>query len=209
MAQSGGLSARLRAAQDDWLDSQARQAGVAPPDGEYEGVIKDVVVGESKSEKKRLQCTWTLRCTDGQWPEDRDILKFSGLETKDNMDWFKGDLEALELKASKRLDRIGDVLNEAIDLRILFKVRTRDEFTNIDFIERLDGDAPVRGNGDPDPMQADEYTVKEIDGMCTDAAKGDEAEIRALIKAESMDIEPDDYVEWEEVGDLVKEKLGL
>lgn len=175
--------------------------GQTLPDGEYEGVIVDAVVGESKSESKRLQCVWTLRATEDGDYKDREVLKFSGLETGDNMAWFKGDLEALELDIPDNIDNIGDTLNDAINLPILFSVRTRDEFTNIDFIEVLEGGSEARGNGkgsaDGDTLTADEV------------AEMDEKELAALIKAEDLDIDSDKYETWEEVADLVVEQMGL
>lgn len=187
------LATRLAAAQADWAGVEARTFGAPLPDGEYVGTIDDAVIGESRAQ--RLQCTFTLKVTEGAC-EGREVRKFSGLETEDNMAFFKGDLETLDLQVPDALTDLGEVLEEAIGMPIRFQVRSRDEFTNIDFIERLEGD----GNGGEETEEEEAYTKKDIDAM-------DEKELTTLGK--ECDLNADDFETWEDLAEAICGVLEL
>jgi hypothetical protein len=198
----------LKAAQEDWENSEARQGG-GLPDGEYEGVIENAVVGMSKGDKPRTQCVWTLKVT-GKNCHSRRCLKFSGMTTLDNLAWFKGDLEAIEVEAPDDLTKIGKTLEqEAIGLPIRFRVRSRDEFTNVDFIERLEGDEePVRQSrlNEPDDSDDGEPDVTEEDIDAAVKAE-DDGELRDLAERLGIDCDPDEYATYPEVGEVLKEAI--
>ena len=192
-----GVEGRLTEAQRDWEKSEARSFGAPLPDGQYEGVIESALIEESRN--GRLQVRWDLLVTSKEC-EGRQVRKYSGLETKDNMDWFKGDLETLGLKIPEESESIGDALEEAQGLAILFQVRSRDEFTNIDFIEPLEGGNGGDDSGSDDAPADASYTKKEIKAMGED-------KMAKLAKEQGLD--PNDYDTWEELADEIIDELGL
>jgi len=189
------LAEKLAASQKKWRKSEARTFGAPLPDGEYEGRIENAVIEESK--QGRLQTVWTLKVTDGPC-ENREIRKYSGLESEENMDWFKGDLETIELDVPNDLADLGETLEEAVGFPIRFQVRSRDEFTNVDFIERLEPSED--GENDEEEAEEEEYTLAEIKKM-------KKAELKEV--AESCDLDPDDYDSTKELRDGVIEELEL
>lgn len=199
------LMAMLKAAQEDWENSEARQGG-GVPDGDYEGAIENAVVGMSKGDKPRLQCVWTLKVTSENC-RGRRCVKFSGLATADNLAWFKGDLEAIEVEAPDDLTKIGKTLEqEAIGLLIRFRVRSRDEFTNVDFIERLEGEEGLDEPDDPDDSDDGEQDVTEEDIDAAVKAE-DDGELCDLAERLGIDCDPDDYATYPEVGEVLKEAI--
>ncbi len=145
--------------QDAWGESTARQFGQNLAVGIYVGVIEQAVVGRAKPQDDgtpgRMQCTWDLQVTEGEC-QGRQTKKFSGLETKDNLDWFKGDLEILEVEIPDDIVDLGDALSEIAGTLIRFSVRQNGEFTNIDFIEPLEGDYEADDPEDPEATEPDD-----------------------------------------------------
>ena len=189
-----GVAGRLGNAQDSWESSEARSFGAPLPDGQYEGIIEAALIEESRN--GRLQVRWDLLVTEGDC-EGRQVRKYNGLETKDNMDWFKGDLQTLNLDVPDDITNLGDTLEAASGMAIRFQVRTRDEFTNIDFIEPLEGGGDKKEKAEPDEA---EYTKKDIKKMT-------EKQLTAL--ADEQGLDPDDFDEWDDLADALIEELGL
>lgn len=190
-----GVGGKLSEGQSDWEESEARSLGAPLPDDTYEGVIENTIIEESRN--GRLQVRWDLLVTAGNC-EGRQVRKYSGLETKDNMDWLKGDLETLGLEAPAEMSDLGEVLEEACSMAISFQVRSKDEFTNIDFIEPLE-----EGSGDDndnDNDDGDDYTKAGIKKM-------KKSELKDL--AEENDLDPDDYDNTAELRDAIIEELEL
>ncbi|KKK73274.1 hypothetical protein LCGC14_2895480, partial [marine sediment metagenome] len=132
------LASTLKNIQKGWKKTQPRKVGAPVPDDSYSARIESAVIEESKS-SGRLQVHWELEITDGDY-KGRKIHKFSGLETDDNLAFLQGDLETLELPIPEKIDDLGEVLEDAKGLLLEINVRTKEEFTNIDFIELLEDD---------------------------------------------------------------------
>ena len=220
-SKKAGVAGRLGGLQKDWNKSEARHRGAALPDGEYEGVIEQVLLEESQN--GRLQCRWDLLVTSEEC-EGRQIRKYNGLETKDNLDWFKGDLECLDIEIPDDLSELGEVLAEAQGLAIAFQVRSKDEFTNIDFIEVLEAGASDEEADEPDEDEETEEEEEEEEAdEDEEEAEEDEEEgenytkkdIKKMKKkalsalAEELDLEPDEYEDLAELRDAVIEVLEL
>ncbi|MDD5458882.1 MAG: DUF669 domain-containing protein [Phycisphaerae bacterium] len=201
-AGKGGSAADgLADLQKEWDAAEARTFGAPLPDGQYEGTIEEVLI--EKSRNGRLQCRWNLIVTSGDCV-GRQIRKFNGLVTQDNLSWFKGDLAALGLEPPTSMSDIGDVLEQAQGMRIAFQVRSRDEFTNVDFIGPLeDGEAaeqteaPAEEAAEPSgdtPTKADIKKMKRIE----------------LVKlAKEYGLDPTDYKKDDDLKDALIEGLGL
>jgi len=191
---SGGVSGRLGESQDDWEGAEPRSFGAPLPDGQYEGIIENAIIEESRN--GRLQARWDLLVTEGDC-EGRQIRKYNGLETKDNLAWFKGDLETLDLTVPDDFTDIGDTLEEACGMGIRFQVRSRDEFTNIDFIEPLETTSKKDKKKEEEPEEPS-YTKAQVKKM-------DEDELTAAAKEFGLD--PDDYDEWDDLADAIIDEL--
>jgi len=207
---AGSVVDRLADAQTDWNSAESRRFGAALPDGVYEGTIEAVVIEESRN--GRLQCRWDLLVTAGEL-EGRQIRKFNGLESADNMAWFKGDLETLGLEIPDDLADLGETLEEAQDMALKFQVRSKDEFTNVDFIEPLEASEAADDDEEEEEeveevdeeeaeeeVEEPEYTKKEVKAMKPKKLKK---------VAKELELPVDEYDDDDELRDAVMDMLGL
>jgi len=200
------VASKLRALKKKWKTATPRTGG-GLPDGEYEGVIKTAVIGISKSEAQRLQCVWTLEVTAPEGFEGRKQNKIAGLETEDNLCWFQGDLAVLGVDPPEDENDIAEAVGQTEGLPIAFKVRSKDEFTNVDFIGLLEG---VEGEQPEEPGNAAEaeetLTAEDVTAM---GEEDDENGLQGIIDDYKIDINQDDYTTYPEVADLIIEALEL
>lgn len=185
----------LTAKQAVWEESEARSFGAPFPDDVYKGRIENAIIETSRN--GRLQVRWDLLSTEGKL-EGRQCRKYNGLETKDNMDWFKGDLSTLGLAIPDDITDLGEVLEAACGMVIRFQVRTRDEYTNIDFIEPLEEEESEEET--VEEAEEDEYTKEDIAKMSVD-------ELDDL--AADLDIDPDEYETYTALKKELFKELGL
>ena len=201
------VASKLRALKKKWKAATPRTGG-GLPDGDYEGVIKTAVVGISKSEAKRLQCVWTLEATSEGF-EGRKQIKIAGLETEDNLCWFQGDLAVLGIDPPDDVDDMPDVVGQTEGLPIAFRVRTKQEFTNVDFIGLLEGEVVEQAeNSDSEVEEGDNEYVTADDVAALGEAE-DEAGLQTVIDEYELDINQDDYETYAEVAELIVEQLEL
>ena len=198
-------------AQKNWSKSEARKFGTALPDGEYIGILETIVIENSRN--GRLQCVFKILVTSGEC-EGRHVSKFSGLETKDNMDWFKGDLDTLGAEIPDEFDDLGDVLAELQGVSVSFSVRSKDEFTNIDFIDVVDAsDTEDEDDDDDDDVDDDDEDTDDTDD--DDEPDYTKAQIKKMKKkaltavAVECELDPDDFEDIAELRDAVIEVLDL
>jgi len=202
------VASKLRALKSTWKKATPRTGG-GLPDGEYEGVIRSAVVGLSKSETQRLQCVWTMEVTAPEGFEGRKQTKIAGLATEDNLCWFQGDLAVLGVDPPDDVDDIADAVGQTEGLPIAFRVRTKQEFTNVDFIGLLEDEAVESdddGSSESDNSNEEELTAEAITAM---GEADDEEALQAVITEHEIDIVQDDYETYAEVAELIIEALSL
>lgn len=200
------VASKLKQLQKKWKAATPRTGG-GLPDGDYEGVIKTAVVGLSKSEAKRLQCVWTLEATAPEGFEGHKQIKIAGLETEDNLCWFQGDLAVLGIDPPDSAEDIADAAGQTEGLPIAFRVRTKQEFTNVDFIGLLEG-VEVEETESEETEDSDEEELTA--DMITEMGENDDEEgLQAIIDEYEIDIDQDDYATYSEVAELVIEALEL
>jgi hypothetical protein len=200
------VASKLRALKKMWKGATPRTGG-GLPDGEYEGVIKTAVIGLSKSDSKRLQAVWALEVTAPEEFAGRKQTKTAGLETDTNLDFFQGDLAVLGIDPPDDENDIPDAVGQTEGLPIAFKVRSKDEFTNVDFIGLLEGVETDQ----PEPEAPEEGGENDLTAeMVTAMGKADdEAALQEIIDDYKLDINQDAYVTYAEVAKLVIEALEL
>jgi len=199
------VASKLRALKGAWKKAAPRTGG-GLPDGEYEGVIKSAVVGLSKSDSKRLQCTWTMEVTAPEGFESRKQIKIAGLETEDNLCWFQGDLAVLGVDPPDDVDNIAEAVGQTEGLPIAFKVRTKQEFTNVDFIGLLEGVEVEQPEEKVEESNEEGLTADEITAM---GEADDESGLQEIINDYDLGINQDEYETYPEVAVLVIEALEL
>jgi hypothetical protein len=216
------LKKRLAALQDLWA------AGASAPkrgfqelaDGEYKGKIVAAELAESKA--GRNQVVWTLKVTAGP-SKGQTVKRFSGLATEENMAWLAGDLQTLGIEFdADDVESLIVALGEAVDLDIVLKVRHKDEYTNIDFVDvskngnvadAKDAKEEPKGNkkGKAKDEEEEEDSPSDADdGTPTKASiklmKG--KTLRTL--AADLDIDPDDFDDDDKkIQAAVIKELGL
>jgi hypothetical protein len=200
------VASKLRALKKKWSGATPRTGG-GLPDGEYEGVIKTGVVGISKSESQRLQAIWTIEVTAPEEFEGRKQTKTAGLETGMNLDFFQGDLAVLGIDPPEDENDIPDAVGQTEGLPIAFKVRSKDEFTNVDFIGLLEGVEVDQPEADaPEEKDEGELTAEAVTAM---GEANDEEALAAIIVEYELEIVQDEYETYTEVADLIIEALEL
>ena len=133
------VQSKLKALKKAWKKAEARAGFTPVPDGTYQAKIDGATLEESKT-SKRLQVSWALQVVVGEY-EGRKLWKRDGIDDENQLEWFKGALETLELEAPNDIEDIPDVLEEAAGMGVEITVRTKDEFQNIYFNEVIDLDA--------------------------------------------------------------------
>lgn len=200
------ISSKLKALQKKWKAATPRTGG-GLPDGDYEGIIKTAVVGLSKSEARRLQCVWTLEATAPEGFEGRKQIKNAGLETEDNLCWFQGDLAVLGIDPPDDVDDIADAVGQTEGLPVAFRVRTKQEFTNVDFIGLLEGvEVETTEDEAADGDAEDALTADMIMAM---GEEYDEDSLQAIIDEYDLGIDQNDYATYPKVADLIIKALEL
>ncbi len=180
----------LKSLQKNWKKTEPRKVGAPVPDNGYSARINTAVIEESKA-SGRLQVNWGLEVTDGDYA-GRKLFKFSGLESEDNLAFLQGDLETLELPIPENIADLGEVLEDAAGLAVEVNVRTKEEFTNVDFIELLEDE-----DSDEDEDE-DEDEEEEEDDTDEDEESDDEDD------DEDEDEDDDEEDEEEEEVELTK-----
>lgn len=180
-----------------WQEAVPRVGGGNLPLGEHIVLIDNIVIEEYDGVRTVV---WDLRIPEGEYA-GRKGKKFSRLANKENMDWFKGEMDTLELQIPDDIDDLGDALDEGVGISVRIdvtegKAEWKNRY-NIYFRERLEGN----GNGDEEePDAGDEYTRKDIEAM-------DEKALTALAKELTLD--PDEYETWDELAEQCCVELGI
>ena len=180
-----------------------------PPGTGYTGIIGSCTIGMSKNEKNpRLQVTWPITVTGPKEFEGREHYDFSGLGTENNIAYFKGRLEKIDVAIPDDIGDISDALDECEGLEISFDVVQNDEFTNTYFRERV-SDAK-EASDDGDEPEAPEYTEKQLLKLGKKADADDDDAIDELkAAAKANDLDDDDYSTWTRLAEAVVEALKL
>ena len=195
--------ASLKAKQSIWAATSAAAKGGKLPDGEYVGVIEDLEVG--KSQQGSDQVTWKLLITEGDC-EGKRKTKWSSLESDKGISYLKRDMEALGLDEPAKIEDLPRALGPAIGKIIRFEVWTNGEFTNVDFMEEIDGDgaaAPAASDDTPDDPGP---TAADVTAL---GAEDDEAGLQAIIDENELDIDQDEYATYAEVAVVIITELAL
>lgn len=117
-----------------WAKTEAKQGGGGGsrlPDGEYLCKIVDMKVGKSKN--KRLQVVTEFKVKKPKDKKGKTFLKFSGLESEDNIAYFKGFAEVLGLELPEDMEDLPEALEsfvEEFDDDVTIKLVTKGDFQN-------------------------------------------------------------------------------
>ncbi|GAG63847.1 unnamed protein product, partial [marine sediment metagenome] len=124
-----------------------------------------------------------------------------------NLDFFQGDLAVLGIDPPEDENDIPDAAGQAEGLPIAFKVRSKDEFTNVDFIGLLEGVEVAEPEAEKvEESSEEELTAEDITAM---GVADDYDALQAIIVEYALDIVQDDYATYAEVADLIIEALEL
>ena len=118
-------------------------------------------------------------------------------------------MAVLGVDAPDDVDEIPDVVGQTEGLPIAFRVRTKQEFTNVDFIGLLEGVEVEQPDDDGKDEAEDgdgELTAEDVTAM---GEEDDEDGLQGIIDAYELDIDQDDYATYAEVADLIIEELEL
>lgn len=183
-----------------------------PPGTGYQGIIGSCTIGMSKNEKNpRLQVTWPITITEPKEHEGKEHYDFSGLQSENNIAYFKGRLEKIDVAVPDDIADIADALDECEGLEVLFDVVKNDEFTNTYFRSRVADAKDSKKSGKADKKEESaEYNKKELKALGKNADDEDDSAIEELEEAaKANDLDPDDYDTWLELAEAIIEELEL
>lgn len=120
---------------------KAAQEGTGFPEfdpGRYNVQLSKAEIKESK--KGSLMCQWTLNFLDGKY-QGKSIMKFSMLESDQNLEFFAKDIMRLEWEFPDDPDQIEETLEEIVkaDLVVQIEIVKNGDYTNIYFQKVLEG----------------------------------------------------------------------
>jgi hypothetical protein len=202
------IQQKLKALQKDWKNTEARTGYEDLQNGNYEGVIKNAVLGLAKNDN--LMATYTLEVTEGDF-KGRTQYKRQMVETANNIAYAKGDLDAIGVDVPDDIADLGDTFEqEVVGLPILFSVVHNNEFVNVYFKERLEGASEEGESSDDngDDGDGDALTADDVRSYLDEEDEG-ESIFKEIIKDNNLEIDPDDYAAWSEVADLIIDQLSL
>jgi hypothetical protein len=197
--------AKLKALQKKWKAAAPRTGG-GLPDGDYEGVIKSGVI--KACQNGELQAAWEIEVTGPDGFEGRKQNKFAYLGGENSLDWFKGDLATLGIDLPDSMEDIPSVMGETEGLAVAFRIRSKQENTNVYFLGLLEGEE-VGDDGSKDTEDEggeDELTADDVTAL---GEADDEEGLQTIIDDYELDIDQDDYAEYTEVAELIIEELEL
>ena len=148
---SKDIAKALKKYETSWENAEATRSSQIP-DNDYVAKIVDMEVTFSKS--KRLMVVTTFKIADGKL-KGREVKKFDGLETDQNMGYFKGFCEVLGIDIPDSIADLPEVLAEFVDgfkELVNISVKTKDEFQNVHIkgVSEHDSDGDDDDNGDDD-----------------------------------------------------------
>jgi hypothetical protein len=97
------------------------------PDGIYQAFINEVEIGESKK-GNRLQLKWDLIAVAPEEFKNRHIFRYSGLESKENLEFLKRDLGRCGINLEK-ISELPNVLPELLDKVVEVQLKTKTKGT--------------------------------------------------------------------------------
>ena len=202
------VAAKLKALQKKWKSATPKTGG-GLSDGDYEGVIKSGVIKSCKDGE--LQCVWEIEVTAPEGFEGRKQNKFVYLGGENSLEWFKGDLMALGIDPPDDMDDVPDAVGQSEGLAVAFRVRTKQENTNVYFIGLLEGEGTDATDTKDKDKEAEEneaetLTAKEVKAL---GRAEDETGLQAIIDDCKLGIDQDEYATYPEVADLIIEQLEL
>lgn len=208
---ASSVASRLKARQAEWEASEAEGGFRELPTGEqYSMVIKSATCGPTKS-GDHDQVTWELQVTEGDY-KGTMAWKYTSLKTSRNVNFFKGELEALDVAVPENFDAIGATLEECDGLHVRVKVvETKDEFPpNYFFQEVLESGVATVAEEVGTTEQPSRPEVKLTAGEVIEMGKADDEEaLQRVIDDNGLDINQAEYVTYGEVADLIIDQLKL
>ena len=197
------ITQKLKALQKKW-EAATPATGGSLPDGDYEGVIKTAVVKECKDGTP--QCVWELEVTAPNDFVGRKQTKFDYLGGDRSFDFLQGSLMCLGIDPPDEVIDIPNALGQAEGLPVAFRVRTKQENTNIYFIGVLEGGEVETTEDNATEEGEDTLTAEMITAM---GAEDDEDGLQAIIDEYEIDLNQDDYETYPEVADEIIAALEL
>ena len=199
------VASKLKMLQKKWKAASPRTGG-GLPDGDFEGVIKSGVIKTCKDGE--LQAVWEIEVTGPDGFEGRKQSKFAYLGGENSLDWFQGDLATLGIDLPDDPEDLPSVMGETEGLPIAFRVRSKQENTNIYFLGLLEGEEveTTEDTEEAEESNEAELTAKDVKAM---GKAEDEEGLQAIIDEYELDIDQDDYAEYTEVADEIISQLEL
>lgn len=121
----------------EWQNIEAAQGGQGSsvPDGTYVAEIADVFFENSKKSGKLL-FVWDFSILEGEYTGE-NVRKFSGVETVDNLRFWKGDLATVGIYLQKPSDiNLAEFIGRRVEITVKTKKRDDGEFRNV-YINKL------------------------------------------------------------------------
>lgn len=184
------IAKSLKKLSKTWSKAEARTTGTRIPDGEYTAELISMEVGESK--KGRLQVSEKFKIAKGKF-KGKEIMAFHGLESEQNIAFFKGHCEVLGVEIPDDMEDLPQSLESFVDdnaEEFALRVKTNDGgYQNISVMGTADD-----GSSDDDNESEEESEESSEDD---DNEESEEAEEETEEEEESEESEEEEEEEEE------------
>ena len=221
-AKGQSMQAKLKAMQKGWSKAEPAQGGFPVPDGSYAVRIISAILEQARK-SARLQINWEMQVIEPANYAGKIFHKYAGIDTDESLPYVQGDLEALELEIPDSIVDIGVTLESAAGLVCEVGVRTKAEFTNVDFVELVeegdlsgdedededeDEDADEDTEGEEEEEEEDEEEAEDDDELSEDDINEmKRGNLVKLIEEQNLETDPDDHKSVKALRAVVIEEL--
>lgn len=137
------IAKSLKKLSKTWSKAEARTGGSQVKDGEYTAELVSMTIGTSKN--GRLQVAEKYKITSGGKMKGKEITTYQGIESEQNIAYFKGHCEVLGVEIPDDMEDLPDALESFVDdnaEEFSIRVKTNDGgYQNVTVVGTADGES--------------------------------------------------------------------
>lgn len=137
------IAKSLKKLSKTWSKAEARTGGSQVKDGEYTAELVSMTIGTSKN--GRLQVAEKYKITSGGKMKGKEITTYRGIESEQNIAYFKGHCEVLGVEIPDDMEDLPDALESFVDdnaEEFSIRVKTNDGgYQNVTVVGTADGES--------------------------------------------------------------------
>lgn len=157
------IAKSLKKLSKTWSKAEARTGGSQVKDGEYTAELVSMTVGTSKN--GRLQVAEKYKITSGGKMKGKEITTYQGIESEQNIAYFKGHCEVLGVEIPDDMEDLPDALESFVDdnaEEFSIRVKTNDGgYQNVTVVGTADGESSEEEESEEEEEEEGEEEEEE------------------------------------------------